>query len=114
MAVKKKDPSTIRERVLPFNSQMRTKRLQRDWSYKTLADKIGTSSKSYIMDIEVGRYAVSVEIGFAICQLLDIPIEDCLDFIYTIEHERLTESIQKQCQEWYENTPDEVRIRMMK
>lgn len=100
--------------MLPFNMKMRQKRTELGWSYQTLADKIGSGSRSYIAQIEEGKYAVSVEIGFAICQLLDIPIEDCTDFIYTIEHERIIEALQQQCQDWYESVPDNVREQMMK
>lgn len=105
-------PTNYKEREHPFCDAIRDKRQSLGLSYQALADKLGTSSRSYLRDIELGKYAVSVEIGMLICQLLEIDIELCFDFITIVEIDRIRENVKQQYQEWIEFTPPDVVEKM--
>lgn len=92
----------------PFCERMKEARLEKGMSFRTLAEKIGTGSRSYLSHIEQGRYSVSMEIGLAICQILDVPMHLCLDFIATKEVEKLQTQMQKEYEKWLEYVPGNV------
>lgn len=96
-----------------FNQMMRERRKEKGWSCQSLADKIGSGSKSYIMDIEKGKYAVSVELGLAICQVLEIPPHLCIDYISVLEIERIKRNIRQQYAEWVDYVPGDVFYKML-
>ena len=92
----------------PFCIAMREERAKRNWSLHYMAEKGIGCSRSYLGDVEKGRYAPSVEFGFFICQLLKIPVHICMDYI--CQHEMLKQQtiLRQQYSEWYENVPEEV------
>lgn len=100
-------------RIHEFTHAIKRQRHAFGYSYQTVADKVGSCSKSYIADIEKGKYAVSVELGLAICQLLEIDIELCMDYIATVEIDRIKKELQSGYQDWYDMTPQNVRDRML-
>lgn len=97
----------------PFCEEMRFKRDIMGISYRDLADRIGSNSGSYMSFIEQGRNTASVEIGLAICQILDIPIHLCLDYIASNEMKRMQKYIKEKYIEWTEYVPDNVLDKML-
>lgn len=91
-----------------FCDMMRLRRTEMDISLRTLSDRIGSGSRSYLSDIEKGRYAVSVELGLAICQVLNIPVHLCMDYICCLEIHRIKTTMKKKYQEWEEYIPRNV------
>lgn len=91
-----------------FCDMMRQRRTEKNISLRNLADRIGSGSRSYLSNIEKGIYAVSVELGLAICQVLDIPIHLCMDYISCIEIKRIKRTMKTQYQEWEKYIPRNV------
>lgn len=101
------------ETVHPFNVAMMERRTALNLSYKNLADRIGGCSRSYISDIEKGRYVVSVELGLAICQVLNIPVSFCIDYIKVKEAEKVQRSIEREYNKWVASVPTNVLNKML-
>lgn len=97
----------------PFCEHMRYRRDELGISYKTLAEKVGSSSGPYLSSIEQGKWVISIEIGLSICQILDIPIHLCIDYIAVREMERMKLHIQEKYVEWLELVPDNVLNKML-
>ena len=97
----------------PFCVLVFEKRKELGLSAKALGDKIGGVSKSYIRHIELGRGAISVEPGMAICQILDIPIHLCLDYIAAKEIDRIKRRVKKEYNEWLDYVPGNVLKKML-
>lgn len=107
VAVKRK-PLAGEEIYHPFGEMMAQRRKEMNISLQCLSDKIGSGSRQYMRDIEKGKYAVSVELGLAICQILNIPMHLCLDFIASVEIRRIQKNIKDKYNDWVEYVPDNV------
>ena len=113
MVVVKRKPIEPTNLEHPFCEMMKQRREERGISLKSLSDMIGSGSRSYLSHIEKGRYAVSVELGLAICQVLDIPIHLCIDYISEVEIKRIRENIQNSYVEWLTYVPHNVLDTML-
>ncbi len=96
-----------------FCVMMSEKRIQKEMSLRYLCQKVGTTSRSYMSEIEKGRYAPSFDVGLAICQALDIPVPIYIKY-YKDYHEKKQQVImEKQYTEWFETLPEEVAISLI-
>lgn len=94
-----------------FTQLIKSQRDKKGYSLRQLAKATGVSH-TYLSDIEKGKFAVSLDVGLAICEVLDIDIEVCIHYIYEIEHERLVKHIEEVCDEWYDKIPMEKRLHL--
>lgn len=98
----------------PFCVAMKEQRINMGLSYRALAEKIGTASRSYLKELEDGKWVVSVELGMCICQVLSIPTYFCMDYIKLGTFQRTEQMITKQYTEWIDSMPDNVLEDMLK
>lgn len=96
-----------------FVYQMQMKREEKKMSLSELSRRVGMSG-SYMKDIMNGKYAFSMEVGLLICQALDMDIDLLIDYIYTVEKERVHNYIVDTLQQWHESTPVAIRDQMIK
>lgn len=91
-----------------FTFMMKRQRERKNLGYTKLSNIIGMS-KSYVANIEQGKYDTSMEIGFAICTALDIPVELFIDHMYQIKMERLLTDMETACNDWDIELPPQFR-----
>lgn len=96
------------ENETKFNKLMQKQRQKLRMSFGRLEKACGVS-KSYLAVLEKGQFEPSVEIGIAICQALDIDIEEFIAYIYEKKMTSLTDEIVKECQEWGIEAPEFVK-----
>lgn len=92
----------------PFCIAMKEQRLKLGYSFRALADRIGSSSRQYLAELEDGKWVVSVEMGMQICQALSIPTYFCVDYIKQGTSQRTEIMITKQYTDWVDATPEVV------
>lgn len=92
----------------PFCVAMKEQRLALGYSFRTLAQKLGTSSRTYLAEVEEGKWVISVELGMYICQVLSIPSYFCIDYIKLGAMQRAERNLAKEYTNWIESAPKEV------
>ena len=94
--------------IHPFVEMMKRKREDMGISGREMIRRIGACSKGHISAIEQGKGVPSVEFGLAICQILDIPMHLCLDYIAEYNIKRARERMQNEYIEWLSYVPPNV------
>lgn len=97
----------------PFVVRMKEQRAAKGYTLRALAQKSGTSSRSYLSELERGSWVVSVELGLSICQVLDIPVHYVFDYIKQGTIQRMEDTFTKEYTKWAEYVPDEVKEQML-
>lgn len=92
----------------PFCVAMKEQRLALGYSFRTLALKVGTSSRQYLAELEDGKWVMSVEMGMYLCQVLSIPTYFCIDYIKTGTIQRAEQAMTREYTMWIESAPEEV------
>lgn len=82
-----------------FTYMMSKQRKEKGYSYRTLAKKVG-AAHSYIQNLEKGLYDTSMDIGLAVCKVLDIDIELFIDHMFQIKQIRMLIDIEQECEKW--------------
>ncbi len=92
------------ERIHPFTVAMKEAREAKGYSYEMLAIKLKTRAKrDYLRKVEKGQFAVAMDIGLRICEVLNIPTYFCIDYILFVHMDRVHHSINKEYRAWAEN-----------
>lgn len=92
----------------PFCEMVLKRRQELGLSGTALTKKLGSFSKGHIAAIERGKTVPSVEYGLAMCQLLNIPMHLCMDYIAEFNLKRMRERMQNEYIEWLSYVPPNV------
>lgn len=91
-----------------FTFMMKKRRQQKKMSFKKLGLIVGMS-RSYVSDIEAGLYDTSMEIGFCLCEVLEIELELFIDHMYQVKQIRVITDIERSCHEWGIDVPKQFQ-----
>lgn len=78
-------------------------------SLRSLSDKLGTSSRSYLREIEAGLRCPSFEMGLLIAQYLQIPLYFVVDYIEEFEQLKIYYKRCKDYTEWFDSLPNHIQ-----
>lgn len=97
----------------PFCKMIAYRRKERGYSWRYICQRVGTASRGYLCHIEHGKFAPTTDIGFALCQVLDIPVHLYIDYHRKYHEAKQRVYIEKSYTEWFEMIPEEVAISMI-
>jgi transcriptional regulator with XRE-family HTH domain len=95
----------------PLGSQIRQRRIARNWSIERLAEEVGlgAGSMSVISRIERGDMAPSLDVAQKLAALLDLPASPLIDWATQSRHVLYSRKVQQdRTKEWQQLTPPSI------